>query len=124
VCDYVIFTGYVSEEEINCLMQVADIVIFPYEKWTSAMSGALCHAISASKPIICTDIPAFEILENGKNCLKIVNKDVKKGIILFATLLLTNKKLCRKLSFNLSKLRANFSIQSFAKKYMQLISTY
>ena len=103
-------------------MSIAEIVVFPYEKGTLAMSGALCHAISALKPIICTDIPAFKILEHGKNCLKIAKRNTKKGIVQYTTLLLTNKTLRKRLSCNLSKLRADYSIQSFAKGYKQLMS--
>jgi len=62
----VIFLGHVPEQEIPSLMSIANILIYPYERRTLAMSGAVCQAISALKPIVCTDIPALTSWKIGK----------------------------------------------------------
>ncbi|MFB6187623.1 MAG: glycosyltransferase [Halobacteriaceae archaeon] len=51
-------TQFVPEEQLFQELQIADLVILPYEKET-AMSGILCHCISWQIPTILSDAPAF-----------------------------------------------------------------
>lgn len=120
--DRVIFLGFIAEKEVPTLMSVADVVIFPYEKGTFAMSGALCQAISSLKPIICTDAPPFDFLEDRQTCIKIKNKDIKGAIVSSMVSLSTSEILNKELSRNLVSLRADLSIEIFAKKYIQLVT--
>lgn len=59
---------FVSLDELSHYFQDADILVYPYSDVTT--SGALMTGIGYGKPIIATDLPAFEqLLTHEKNAL-------------------------------------------------------
>ncbi len=66
---YIVITGYVTDEEIHILYELAKFIILPYT-YSIASSGALAFSFQHQKPIIATNIGAFrEELEDGKTAL-------------------------------------------------------
>jgi len=65
----VIFTGFVTYEEVHELLTIAKIVVLPYLYSTSA-SGPLALAIGYHKPMIVTSTEFFkEVLKNGEEAV-------------------------------------------------------
>jgi len=62
----VTFTGYV--EDIRGAFAAGDIFFFPTKNENEGM--ALLEAMACGKPPVVRDIPTFEWLEDGKQCLK------------------------------------------------------
>lgn len=70
--DKVLITGFITEEDIDALFKLAEVVIFPY-KYQISSSGPLTFAIKHKKPIIATKGKIFE--EEINNAALIVNAD-------------------------------------------------
>jgi 1,2-diacylglycerol-3-alpha-glucose alpha-1,2-glucosyltransferase len=60
------FTGYV--EDVRGAFAAGDVFFFPTKNENEGM--ALLEAMACGKPPVVRDIPTFEWLENGRNCLK------------------------------------------------------
>jgi 1,2-diacylglycerol-3-alpha-glucose alpha-1,2-glucosyltransferase len=60
------FTGYV--EDIRGAFAAGDVFFFPSKNENEGM--ALLEAMACGKPPVVRDIPTFEWLDNGRNCLK------------------------------------------------------
>jgi glycosyltransferase involved in cell wall biosynthesis len=60
------FTGYV--EDVRGAFAAGDVFFFPTKNENEGM--ALLEAMACGKPPVVRDIPTFEWLEDGKNCLK------------------------------------------------------
>lgn len=60
----VLSPGYASEEQLALHLVAADLVLFPYVN--ISQSGALLHALTFEKPVLCNDLPGFrEFLPDG-----------------------------------------------------------
>ncbi len=68
----VVFTGYVPEEQLECLFEKANAVILPYLTCTGT-SGVVHLASSFGTPIIATDLPEFRELAN-EGCGLLISK--------------------------------------------------
>ena len=66
---HVVITGFVTDEEIHALYELADLVVLPYT-YSIASSLALSFAIQHKKPVVATNLGAFrEEVEDGKDGL-------------------------------------------------------
>ncbi|MFQ6085477.1 MAG: glycosyltransferase family 4 protein [Candidatus Bathyarchaeia archaeon] len=66
VSDHVLFTGFLSSEDVHALFSIASIVVLPYT-YSIASSGPLSYAIQHSKPVIATRTEILdEELFNGR----------------------------------------------------------
>ena len=94
---------FLSEDELDKLIRVADIIVLPYEDFFYEASGVLARIIDYSKPLICTKIPKFYgELEPGKDAIFIRPNDVNdlyRAILLLAS----NSQLRSSLGHNLKK---------------------
>jgi glycosyltransferase involved in cell wall biosynthesis len=71
---YVLFPGYVPEEEMPLWLASADLVVFPY--LGASQSGPLHRALAAGRPIIATDVGGLsEVLEEGTSGCLVPPKD-------------------------------------------------
>ena len=61
VKDHVRITGYLSDTELEALLSITDLFVFPYEYRVNA-SGAANMSLIARKPLVVSDIPLFEDL--------------------------------------------------------------
>jgi len=117
--DNVIFMGYVSVEDLPCLFSIVDIVVFPYE-YRFAGSGAIADVLGYSKPVIVTDIPTFDFLENNKTCIKINPDNMIDELSIAVCKLLEDEKLIQRLKINLNNLNLRNSIQNMSLIYRDL----
>jgi len=120
----VIFTGYLSDIQVNEIYQQADILALPYPQSRGA-SGPLSLAMAHGKPIIATDTGYFsEILEDNVDALLVPPKDTHL-LSNAMEILICNEKLRAKLSKNI-KLKAEKSYwvkvaQTTANLYQRLL---
>ena len=59
VKDHVKITGYLSDTELEVLLSITDVFVFPYEYRVNA-SGAANMSLNARKPLVVSNIPLFE----------------------------------------------------------------
>jgi glycosyltransferase involved in cell wall biosynthesis len=61
---------YLTNEELDKLIQQADIVLLPYDSSQQVTSGVLIEAVAAGKPVVSTAFPhAVELLSGGAGLL-------------------------------------------------------
>lgn len=61
---------YLGEPELRTMIQLADVVLLPYDSKDQVTSGVLIEAIAAGKPVVSTDFPhARELLSTGAGLL-------------------------------------------------------
>jgi glycosyltransferase involved in cell wall biosynthesis len=59
----VVLTGYVPDDEKITLMKASEIFIFP--SYEEAWGIALYEAMACGVPVVCYDLPAYDIIKNG-----------------------------------------------------------
>jgi len=64
--NFVIFTGYLPEEELDIYFSAADAFCFPYDDSVAGASGAAYRVLGYLKPMIVTDIPKFYEFKKAK----------------------------------------------------------
>lgn len=58
--------GYMTDDELRSLIQVADLALLPYDTRDQVTSGVLVDAIGAGLPVVATSFPhAVELLSSG-----------------------------------------------------------
>jgi len=63
--NHAIVTGYLPENELNTLLSITDIFVFPYGYRVNA-SGIVNLAINAKKPLLVSDVPLFsDLIKEG-----------------------------------------------------------
>lgn len=65
----IIFTGYVPAMMVNNFYNIANLVVLP--SLSEQGSYSVLEAISHKKPILVSDIPAFEYLSSGEMAIKV-----------------------------------------------------
>ncbi len=55
-----LLTDYISEERAHQLLQVMDLLIYPYQQTQESSSGAVRFGLAAQKPVACTPLPIFD----------------------------------------------------------------
>jgi glycosyltransferase involved in cell wall biosynthesis len=94
----VVFTGSISEQDIEPLFIISEIVVFPYNNSFSA-SGPLSIALQFAKPIVATDTFFFKNeLKDGKDCL-LVQRNNYSALSTAIIKVLENKSLRDQLHF-------------------------
>jgi len=117
--DNVIFTGYVSDDNIDELFRRADVVVIPYPYSVSA-SGPLSLAIQYGKPIIATATEFFaEELHNGEAAL-LITRGNPEHLARAIKLLITNKYLKKRLMEKTRLIAKERSWEKVAQKTFKL----
>lgn len=62
----IIREGFVSDDEIDALLRVSEMAVFPYEKFSS-QSGAACRAAGNGCPVLVTDVGGLPELAIDRN---------------------------------------------------------
>ncbi len=114
----IIYTGYIHEEEVPYLISSADVAIFPFKPRQSA-SGAFSTVYPYKIPIIVSDIPVFDLLENRIDCIKL---NVENGEELADTinLILDNPEMSNKLRENVDRRINVLSIERAAREHINI----
>ncbi|WP_317172902.1 glycosyltransferase family 4 protein [Maribacter arenosus] len=119
--DNVIFTGYISPEEVRYYYELANAIVFP--SLNEQSSYVMFEAMANKVPVIVTDIKAFDVLENNYSCLKVPLKNKNQGnekilaqkILAQKIQLIINEKELRK---NLAYNAYNIYFENFTAKKM------
>lgn len=67
VRDRVRYLGYVDEGRVPYVFSAADVVVLPYER--VSQSGVVNDALSYHRPVVATDLPAFEEIQDEYGCI-------------------------------------------------------
>ena len=57
-----VFRGQFPQDTFDTILSASDIMTFPYE--AGAQSGVMAHAFTFGKPVVCSNLPAFESIIN------------------------------------------------------------
>ena len=117
------FLGFVPDEELPRVFEMADVVVLPYATCTGT-SGVAHLASSFGKPIVATDLPEFRELV-GEGCGIILAKHDPKDFAKKIELLLRDRRLAeelknRSLKFA-SKRTWNKIAQQFFLCYLEIL---
>lgn len=114
----VIITSYIPDDRVPDLITTSDVVIFPYDSTQSA-SGAVSTVLPYKKPIIVSNIPVFDFLENGVDCIKVNVKEeteLANGICL----LFDNPGVSATLSKNIERKVKDLSIENVVDEHIRI----
>src|SRR4029079_8458292 len=75
----VLLAGYVPEDEKIALLKASEVFIFP--SYEEAWGIALYEAMACGIPVLCYDLPAYDIIKNGIIKSNLGNKELLASII-------------------------------------------
>jgi glycosyltransferase involved in cell wall biosynthesis len=115
VLEKVIFVGQIPEDSIQCLYNIADVVVVP-SIGTEALSMVVVEGMSAGKPVIASNIggipTAIEHLKNGI----LVDPGNPKNLAGIILEVITNDELAQNLGMNARKTAmARFTVERMVK---------
>ncbi len=102
VLDNVRFIKTTDPENLKYIINLADIIVFPYAAKATDTSD-LNAVLPYLKSLVVPDYPLFAQLVNEKTCLKVKDINDKKELALAIERLIKDEKLMLQLGFNLSK---------------------
>ena len=111
----VIWTGYVTEEEVSGYLQLADILTLPFRDGASFRRGSLMAAIEQGRPIITTQ-PALDIPEFNSNSMMLVPADNPAELAQAITTLMQSSEKRQQLQANVKDLRKHFDWNTIAQE--------
>lgn len=117
---YITFTGYILPDLVTNFYKISDIVISP--STSEQGSYTILEAIALKKPLIITDIPAFDFLESDFSSLKINEKISTNTLEYLITKLIGDDMLRKYLANN----AYNTLIENFTsnKMFNNLLAVY
>lgn len=117
----ILLCGYVPEEMLPNYFNVSNAFIFPYNGWGEviASSGALSVVAPYMKPIIATDVPAFEELKKNNSAI-IIKKGDSEALSESIKLILTDNELRKSIVSNFRDWAYKSNWSSIAKKTMSI----
>lgn len=118
--DRVIFTDFISQEEVMELFNLAEAVIYPYLSIEN--SGALFPALYSKKAIISSDLPGFRnVLTHGKDGLLVIPKSSEE-IAKATIMILKSFELKKNLEINSGKTYTENSFEKLINKYYNIFN--
>jgi glycosyltransferase involved in cell wall biosynthesis len=114
-----IFTGFVKEEEVAHLFNLARIAILPY-KISPGTSGVAHIACAFNKPVIASDTPEFYHLNEKGMGILIYKKGDAKDLAEKVLMLLKDYELYDQLVQKMKNYALKNSIEVIARKYVEV----
>lgn len=111
----VIWTGYVSEDEVSAYLQLADVVTLPFRDGASFRRGSLMAAIEQNRPIITTQ-PSLNIPEFNSDNMLLVSPDNSSELAQAILNLMQSSEKRQQLQANAKMLRQRFNWDVIAKE--------
>jgi glycosyltransferase involved in cell wall biosynthesis len=112
--------GYLDEAVLQRLINVADVVLLPYDSYEQVTSGVLIEAIAAHKPIVSTAFPhAVELLSDGAGLL--VPHGDGQAIGAALRRVLTEPKLSARMSAETARLAPGLRWPVVGERYRSLV---
>jgi glycosyltransferase involved in cell wall biosynthesis len=123
VADRVRFDArYLSTDELQRIVEAADIVLLPYDSVDQVTSGVLVEAITAGKPVVSTAFPhAVELLSGGMGLL--VDRQDPTAIADAVRRLLTDPTLASQMSEDARRVTPDLLWPAVADRYRDLAAT-
>lgn len=115
----VIWTGYVTEDEVSAYLQLADIVTLPFRDGASFRRGSLMAGIEQNRPIITTK-PSLDIPDFNANNMMLVPPDNPQDLAKAIQTLMQSPEKRQALQTNLEILRQKFDWNSIAQETLLL----
>jgi glycosyltransferase involved in cell wall biosynthesis len=116
-----VFRGQFPQDTFDTIISASDIIAFPYE--AGAQSGVMAHAFAFGKPVVCSNLPAFEsiINESGAGFTATTDEEYIDSIVK----LLTDEELYKKCSENaLRHVREKISWDIVARKTIEIYKNF
>ena len=111
---------FIPENELNEIIQKAEVIILPYKDYFYEASGVLARIMGYEKAVICTNIPKFSSeLKNGEDAIIIPPGD-KTSLVKAIETLVTSRELRLKLAHNLRKKGKLREWEKIAQKHIKL----
>ncbi len=114
----VIWTGYVTEDEVSGYLQLADVVTLPFRDGASFRRGSLMAAIEQGRPIITTQ-PALDIPEFSTANMMLMPADKPAELAEAITTLMQSPEKRQQLQANVKDLRKHFDWNTIAQETIQ-----
>lgn len=111
----------IPEEIVHTYFGASDIAVFPYADITQ--SAALSQAVAYRRPILTSDIKPFMDIKNKWNCIETYSLGNQADLISKINLLLTKKKLQKRLIKNIKKISKEINWSRIAKQTYLLYLT-
>jgi polysaccharide biosynthesis protein PslF len=113
---------YLTTDELQRIVQEADIVLLPYDSLDQVTSGVLVEAITAGKAVISTPFPhAVELLSGGLGLL--VERQSPSAVAAAVRLLLTDPELAGQMSDEARRVTPELLWPAVADRYRELAAT-
>ena len=109
---------FISDEELSNYLACADVIVLNYLFTPAGTSAAGRRALSSKRPIIVTDVPLFQDLEDGVNCLK-VSSNNPEALAIAIKSLLNNEYLNIKLVSNATSYAERISHKCVAETHVK-----
>lgn len=109
------WTGYLSNQRVSAALQLADVVVLPFDQPVSMRRGSLIAALQHGCSVITTG-PAMEVLVNEENCLLLRNNS-KECIAEAVNRLLEQPKLAKLIGLNAKKTNQQFNWKEIADRH-------
>jgi len=115
----IIFTGYVDQEKVYEFYSISDIIVSP--TYAEQSSFSILESISFKKPLIVSNIPAFDFLIDNISVLKVDPLTDRPKLTRQISRLLEDDSLGKKLSDNAYNLYLkNYTSDRMFKRYLDL----
>ncbi len=115
-------TKFLTDNEIDSLIALADIIVLPYSTKTLSASGVLARVMAHGKPVIVTDCGWFHgYVFNGINGL-IVTQRNELALAEAITLILRDEQLRMRLKKNMREIARRLSWENTAKMWLNVLN--
>jgi glycosyltransferase involved in cell wall biosynthesis len=117
--DVEFINSYMESQALKKLIQLADVILLPYDSHDQVTSGVLVEAMVAGKPIVSTRFPhAVELLADGSGYL--VDQCDSKGMADALRSLLTDEKQVSQMLINSEEKAESFLWSAVSQGYLEL----
>lgn len=117
--DVEFINSYLESQALKKLIQLADVILLPYDSKNQVTSGVLVEAMVAGKPIVSTRFPhAVELLADGSGYL--VDQFDSKGMADALKSLLTDENQVRQMFINSEEKAESFLWSAVSEGYFEL----
>ena len=117
--DMEFINSYLESQALKKLIQLADVILLPYDSKNQVTSGVLVEAMVAGKPIVSTRFPhAVELLADGSGYL--VDQFDSKGMADALRTLLTDQEQVDRMLINSEEKAESFLWSAVSEGYFEL----
>lgn len=113
-------TGFLTEQQADAEHGNTQICLVPYEAENFSGSGALTWSMTSGKPVIASNIPAFETLNEEHRCMHLFNREEPEELAWAIKRVVNDVELQRSLTRNASKYCTDNSWKEIGRRHKGL----